>query len=82
MFRIICVLQIEDDELELADAFQFIESIKETFEIEDYSVSQGSLEQVFIRFAKQQSEETGRIAGINYVAGGAAHAPSEGIATL
>jgi hypothetical protein len=68
--------------LSLSGAFRAIEALKGTFEIEDYSVSQGSLEQVFIRFAKQQSEETGRIAGMTYAAGGAVHAPSEGIATL
>ena len=39
---------------------------KEILGIEDYSVSQGSLEQVFIRFAKTQDEEAGHIAGLAY----------------
>ncbi len=54
------IRQIASDELKLADAFQFIESIKATFEIEDYSVSHGSLEQVFMRVA-QQNEPTRKV---------------------
>ncbi len=37
--------------------FQLMENAKDKFNIEDYSLSQTSLEQVFLSFAKQQREE-------------------------
>jgi ABC-type multidrug transport system ATPase subunit len=41
----------------LADVFELIEKSKEQLHIGEYSVSQTSLEQIFINFAKQQDEE-------------------------
>lgn len=41
----------------LASAFQQLEKCKAQFDIEDYSFSQTTLEQVFIEFAKQQEAE-------------------------
>jgi len=41
----------------LASAFQHLEQCKSDFNIEDYSLSQTTLEQVFIEFAKQQESE-------------------------
>jgi len=41
----------------LATAFQHLEKCKTMFDIEDYSFSQTTLEQVFIEFAKQQESE-------------------------
>merc|ERR1719339_440816 len=41
----------------LASAFQQLEQCKAKFDIEDYSFSQTTLEQVFIEFAKQQEAE-------------------------
>jgi ATP-binding cassette subfamily A (ABC1) protein 5 len=43
----------------LASAFQQLEKCKSEFNIEDYSLSQTTLEQVFIEFAKQQESEDG-----------------------
>ena len=37
---------------------------KDSLNIEDYSISQTSLEQIFNQFAAQQEEETGSAAGI------------------
>ena len=48
----------------LSACFRTIEGAKEALRLDDYAVGQGSLEQVFIRFAKDQREETGRIAGV------------------
>jgi ABC-type multidrug transport system ATPase subunit len=44
--------------------FRLMESIRAKFEIKDYAVSETSLEQIFINFAKQQEEETGVPAGM------------------
>ncbi len=33
--------------------------------IEEYAVSETSLEQIFIHFARQQDEEQGKVAGID-----------------
>lgn len=41
----------------LADVFELIEAKKDEFHVREYSVSQTSLEQIFIHFAKQQDEE-------------------------
>ena len=45
--------------------YRAVEANKAELGVEDYAVSHGSLEQVFIRFAKRQSEETGHIAGMS-----------------
>lgn len=42
--------------MSLADAFASIEAAKHRLSILDYAISQGSLEQVFMRFAKRQFE--------------------------
>lgn len=54
-----------DNNIDLAAAFSALESNKAALEITDYSVSQCTLEQVFLRFAKDQEEETGPVAGMN-----------------
>lgn len=46
--------------IDLALTFDSLEKNKASMEIYDYNVSQCSLEQVFIRFAREQEEETGR----------------------
>jgi hypothetical protein len=43
--------------LDLVKAFQTLETTKERFGTVSYTVSQSSLEQVFIKFAKEQEEE-------------------------
>jgi hypothetical protein len=45
--------------LTLARIFEMIEESKDKLKIANYSVSQTSLEQIFIHFAKQQDEEKG-----------------------
>ena len=47
-------IQIEDAELSLATLFSVIESSKQTYSIENYTVSQTTLEQVFLTFAMSQ----------------------------
>ena len=51
--------------LSLSQVFQAVEDRKEDLQIEQYSVSQFSLEQIFIALAKTQEEEKGPIAGIS-----------------
>eukprot|EP01135_Chromosphaera_perkinsii_P005752 Nk52_evm52s359 gene=Nk52_evmTU52s359 len=46
--------EFTDNTLKLSDMFSAIESIKEEYMIEDYSFSQTLLEQIFIKFAKDQ----------------------------
>ncbi|KAJ1419179.1 P-loop containing nucleoside triphosphate hydrolase protein [Ochromonadaceae sp. CCMP2298] len=46
-------------DVDLAEAFRALEGNKARLQILDYSISQCTLEQVFIQFAKQQEEETG-----------------------
>jgi ABC-type multidrug transport system ATPase subunit len=49
--------------LSLSDLFRIIEENRQKFHIEAYSVSDTTLEQIFIHFARQQEEETGQIEG-------------------
>merc|ERR1712129_7522 len=49
--------QVGTDELSIADVFEHLESIKEKCEIVNYAVSQISLEQIFLGFAKDQKPE-------------------------
>jgi hypothetical protein len=48
----------------IGQVFRFIEACKAQYDVKDYSVSETTLEQIFIQFAKQQEEETGRPAGL------------------
>ncbi|XP_051989665.1 retinal-specific phospholipid-transporting ATPase ABCA4-like isoform X1 [Xyrauchen texanus] len=50
-------LQYEIAAASLARVFQLVMANKEKLDIEDYSVSQTTLDQVFVNFAKQQSAE-------------------------
>ena len=51
--------QVGRRELSIADVFEHMESIKGRCEILNYAVSQISLEQIFLGFAKEQREEDG-----------------------
>lgn len=53
-----------DNNIDLASAFQILEQSKINYHIYDYSISQCTLEQVFIQFAKDQEEETSKVAGL------------------
>lgn len=46
------------DTLKWSSMFGLMETAKKTLHIEDYSISQTSLEQVFLSFAQFQREET------------------------
>jgi ABC-type multidrug transport system ATPase subunit len=52
------------DQVSIATMFATMEQVKEQFHVREYSVSETSLEQIFIHFASQQDEETGKISGI------------------
>jgi energy-coupling factor transporter ATP-binding protein EcfA2 len=54
-----------NNSVDLAAAFSALEGHKAELEIADYSLSQCTLEQVFLKFAKDQEEETGPVAGMN-----------------
>jgi ABC-type multidrug transport system ATPase subunit len=45
----------------LADLFEMIESNKARLDVSEYSVSETTLEQIFIHFARQQEEELGQL---------------------
>jgi ATP-binding cassette subfamily A (ABC1) protein 1 len=52
------------DGVQLATVFTFVEEHRERLGIDDYAVSQTSLEQIFNGFARQQEEETSAVRGI------------------
>ena len=54
-----------DRNIDLTSVFQSFEDNKSELEIFDYSVSQCTLEQIFIQFAKEQEEERGHIEGMS-----------------
>ncbi|KAG8446452.1 hypothetical protein GDO86_014056 [Hymenochirus boettgeri] len=47
----------KEDSQSLSQTFSKLEQVKQTFNIEEYSFSQATLEQVFIELAKEQEEE-------------------------
>ncbi len=47
-------IHITETNLSLAKLFRIIESCKQTYSIENYTVSQTTLEQVFLNFARSQ----------------------------
>lgn len=47
-------IYVNENNLSLAQLFRIIESCKQTYSIENYTVSQTTLEQVFLNFAKSQ----------------------------
>ena len=47
-------IHINEPNISLAALFRIIESCKQTYSIENYTVSQTTLEQVFLNFAKSQ----------------------------
>lgn len=47
----------------IAQMFRLLEANRDALHVSEYSVSETTLEQIFIHFAKQQEEETGHVAG-------------------
>jgi ATP-binding cassette subfamily A (ABC1) protein 1 len=56
-------LRVAQRGVDLAEAFSALEQYKAEYSIYDYSISQCTLEQVFLQFAKNQEEETGPVLG-------------------
>jgi len=56
-----------EGKLKLSGIFRMIEENREELSIVEYSVSETTLEQIFIHFARQQEEETGAVAGFSAV---------------
>jgi ABC-type multidrug transport system ATPase subunit len=50
--------------LSVGSVFRWVESIKDDMRVSEYSVSETTLEQIFVGYAKQQEEETVKVAGI------------------
>ena len=50
--------------MKLSEVFKFMEEVKEKCSIEEYSIAQMTLEQIFNFFASQQEEETREIQGM------------------
>ncbi|XP_059161433.1 phospholipid-transporting ATPase ABCA1-like [Physella acuta] len=50
-------LQVSDTNIEVADVFQIMEDCKKNLNVEDYSVHETTLEQIFLTFAKLQKLE-------------------------
>jgi ATP-binding cassette subfamily A (ABC1) protein 1 len=55
-------------ELDLAHSFSILEDLKKQTIVLDYSLTQATLEQIFINFAKNQEEERGQVSGMQYTA--------------
>ncbi|KAM4691856.1 cholesterol transporter ABCA5 [Rhinophrynus dorsalis] len=54
---LLCYKVPKEDVQSLSEAFSKLEQVKRTFNIEEYSFSQSTLDQVFIELAKEQEEE-------------------------
>ena len=58
-------LRVDTKGMKLSAIFSFMEEIKRKCNIEEYSIAQMTLEQIFNFFASQQEEETREIQGVN-----------------
>jgi len=56
--------QQQQQQLGVADVFRKVEKAKSKLSVEEYSVTQASLEDIFNQFASQQTEETGAVRGL------------------
>jgi len=57
--------RVPSNVMSLGSLFTTIEKYRDKLHIEEYSVSQTTLEQIFVHFAKQQDEEKGPVAGLS-----------------
>ena len=57
-------LRVDTKGMKLSEIFKFMEKVKEKCSIEEYSIAQMTLEQIFNFFASQQEEETREIQGM------------------
>lgn len=67
--------QVASEGLDLGRTFAVIEAAKEQLGVEDYAVSQGTLEEVFIRLAKGRGEQ--QVRGAEVAGGGVRRAGEE-----
>ena len=58
-------LRVDTKGMKLSTIFSFMEDVKKKCSIDEYSIAQMSLEQIFNFFASQQEEETREIQGVN-----------------
>lgn len=56
--------QQQQHQLGIADVFRTVEEAKSELHVEEYSVTQASLEDIFNQFASHQTEETGAVRGL------------------
>ena len=57
-------LRVNTRGMKLSEVFSFMEDVKIRCSIEEYSIAQMTLEQIFNFFASQQEEETREIQGV------------------
>ena len=57
-------LRVNTKGMKLSEVFSFMEDVKRRCSIEEYSIAQMTLEQIFNFFASQQEEETREIQGM------------------
>ena len=58
-------LRVDTKGMKLSTIFSFMEDVKKKCSIDEYSIAQMTLEQIFNFFASQQEEETREIQGVN-----------------
>ncbi len=57
-------LRVNTKGMKLSEVFSFMEEVKVKCSIEEYSIAQMTLEQIFNFFASQQEEETREVQGM------------------
>ena len=57
-------LRVDTKGMKLSEVFSFMEEVKVKCSIEEYSIAQMTLEQIFNFFASQQEEETREVQGM------------------
>lgn len=57
-------LRVNTKGMKLSEVFSFMEEVKAKCSIEEYSIAQMTLEQIFNFFASQQEEETREVQGM------------------
>lgn len=61
-------LRVNTKGMKLSEVFSFMEEVKVKCSIEEYSIAQMTLEQIFNFFASQQEEETREVQGMKKAA--------------
>ena len=61
---LLVTLRVDTKGMKLSEVFSFMEVVKRNCSVEEYSIAQMTLEQIFNFFASQQEEETQHIQGV------------------